>query len=74
MSALVCREDAAAFALGAVNAEERVAFERLLGCEPALAHEVESFVRVAALLALAAPPVQPPPRLRDRVGRPRTEA
>lgn len=67
MSALACRNDAAAFALGAVSSDERVAFERLLGREPALAQEVEAFARVAALLALAAPPVQPPPHLRARV-------
>lgn len=64
---LMQRDDAAAYALGAVTAPEREAFERLLLRDPALVHEVEQWREVVAMLAWAAPPVAPPHGLRARI-------
>lgn len=58
---------AAPYALGALAAEERSAFEsHLAGCEACRA-EVRSFVEVAGLLAYGAPAAEPPAGLRARV-------
>jgi anti-sigma-K factor RskA len=58
---------AAAYALGAVDAETRRAVEAALPTDAALAREVDSFAPVVAMLALAAPSLAPPPALRARV-------
>jgi anti-sigma-K factor RskA len=58
---------AAPYALDALNGEERTAFEaHLPGCAICEA-EVRSFREVAARLAAAASPTEPPPGLRARV-------
>ncbi len=67
MTAPAMRDDAAAYALGAMDAGERAAFEELLAGDVALGADVERFREVAALLAYAAPYVVPPAALRARV-------
>jgi anti-sigma-K factor RskA len=58
---------AAPYALGALAAEDRNAFEaHLAGCDTCRA-EVRAFSEVAGLLAHGAPAVEPPPVLRARV-------
>lgn len=58
---------AAPYALGALTAEDRSAFEaHLAGCDTCRA-EVRSFAEVAGLLAHGAPAVEPPATLRARV-------
>jgi anti-sigma-K factor RskA len=66
-SASVGREDAAAYALGSLDAEAQAAFERLLASDASLGADVEAYRRVAGVLALAAPPAAPPAALRARV-------
>lgn len=61
------RDEAAAWALGAVNDRERTAFEALMRAEPGIAREAAVYARVAAMLALAAPPSAPPDELRRRI-------
>jgi anti-sigma-K factor RskA len=61
------REHAAAYVLGALSTDERVEFEaHLLACVECTL-EVRAFARLADALPYAAPPVDPPARLRDRV-------
>ena len=48
------RDVAAAYALGALDAAERAAFERALGADAALQVEVDAYREVAGWLALAA--------------------
>ena len=67
MSAIVFLHDAAAFALGAVTANEHEAFEHLMQRDPALARQVDAYARVAAMLAFAAPRSEPPQGLRERI-------
>jgi len=58
---------AAPYALGALTAEDRSAFEaHLAGCDTCRT-EVRAFSEVAGLLAHGAPAVEPPPTLRARV-------
>jgi anti-sigma factor ChrR (cupin superfamily) len=59
---------AALYALGALEGAEARDFERHVagGCE-ACAAELREFLAVAADLALAAPPAEPPPDLRERL-------
>ena len=60
-------EQAALYALGILDPAEVWAFEEhLAGCGPCKA-EVSGFRETAATLAAAAPPANPPARLRDRV-------
>jgi anti-sigma-K factor RskA len=60
------REQAAAYALGALARHERVAFEaHLLDCEEC-DEEVRSFAFVATALAASSPPMTPDRRLRER--------
>lgn len=61
------REEAAAWALGAVDERERRAFEALMLAEPGIAREADVYARVAAMIALAAPPHAPPADLRRRI-------
>lgn len=67
MSAPSRREEAAAWALGAVSDRERAAFEALMRAEPGIAREADAYARVASMLALAAPPTAPPESLRRRI-------
>ena len=61
------RHDAAAYALGVLNAEERAAFEsHLLECEECSA-DVRQLRLGADALAYALPQVSPPPSLRARI-------
>jgi anti-sigma-K factor RskA len=68
------RDLAAAYALGALDAEEAAVFEREVANSPDLAREVAAYREVAALLGLAAPPAHLDPalkgRLLERVARP----
>lgn len=67
MTAHEWQEHAAPYALGALVPEERSAFEaHLAGCDACRA-EVRAFIEVAGALAHAAPAVDPPHGLRDRV-------
>ena len=60
------REQAAAFALGALGDDDRGEFEaHLLVCDEC-DDEVRSFTRVATALAYAVPPVEPAASLRGR--------
>lgn len=61
------RDLAAAYALGALDADEAKAFEALLARDAGLAREVAEYREVAALLALGEPASQPTPGLRARV-------
>ena len=66
---------AAAYALGALSAEEVRRFEAYLASSPEAQREVAEYREVAALLALAGPESAPSPDLRERVlarGRPPT--
>jgi anti-sigma-K factor RskA len=60
-------EHAAPYALGALDENERASFEaHLTTCDVCTA-EVRELRNVAGLLAMAAPDVAPPPRLRERI-------
>jgi anti-sigma-K factor RskA len=57
----------AAYALDALDEEERRAFEEHLSeCAPCR-HELADFSQTAALLAHGTPPAKPPPALRERI-------
>jgi anti-sigma-K factor RskA len=58
---------AAAYALGALSAEEARRFEAYLAGSPEARREVAEYREVAALLALAGPEPAPSPDLRERV-------
>jgi anti-sigma-K factor RskA len=58
---------AAAYALGALSAEEARRFEAFLSGSPEAQREVAEYREVAALLALAGPEAAPSPDLRERV-------
>ncbi|MGW9184284.1 anti-sigma factor [Agromyces sp. NPDC055661] len=58
---------AAAYALDALDADERADFERALDGSPELRAEVDAFRASAAHLAEQVEPVSPPPSLRDRL-------
>ena len=55
---------AAAYALDALDADERAEFERALAASPELRDEVDAFAQSAAHLAEQAEPVAPPPSLK----------
>jgi anti-sigma-K factor RskA len=61
------RELAAAYALGAVDADERAALDALLAHDADFRREVDAFREVGALMAYAAPTVAAPGALRDRI-------
>lgn len=61
------RELAAAWALDAVDEKERAALEELAARDPEFRREVEALRDVGALMAYAAPQVQAPSALRDRI-------
>ena len=58
---------AAAYALGALSADEALRFEAFLATSPEAQREVEEYREVAALLALSGPDATPGDALRDRV-------
>lgn len=60
------QQNSAAYALGALSEEEMAKFEQHLA-ECDLDHEVQSFGDVASRLAAAAPAMEPPAGLRDRI-------
>jgi anti-sigma-K factor RskA len=60
-------EQAAPYALGALDDHERASFEQHLATCAQCAAEVRELQEVAGLLAVAATPVAPPPGLRDRI-------
>lgn len=60
------RQNAAAYALGALSDEEHAEFERHLA-ECGIDHERELFGDVASRLSDAMPAMEPPPGLRDRI-------
>ncbi|MEO7965579.1 MAG: anti-sigma factor [Gemmatimonadaceae bacterium] len=64
---LTIRDEAAAVALGAMSAPESQAFQGELERSPELARELDEYLEVAALLALAAPVTAAPASLRDRI-------
>lgn len=60
-------ELSAAYALDALSPDEERAFEaHLSGCERCR-EDLAGFSETAAILAYSAPPVEPPPALRDRI-------
>lgn len=61
------RDLAAAYALGALDAEETARFERALADDPSLADEVAAYTEVAGLMGSAATGATPPAQLRARV-------
>ncbi|MBM7829745.1 anti-sigma-K factor RskA [Agromyces cerinus] len=61
------RDAVAAYALDAVDAEERAAVERALAEDAELRDEADGFAETAALLTGAAEPVEPPPALKSRL-------
>jgi len=58
---------AAAYALDALDVDERAEFERALAASPELRDEVDAYADSAAHLAEQAEPVAPPPSLRARL-------
>ncbi|MBV6520757.1 MAG: hypothetical protein MNPFHGCM_00875 [Gemmatimonadaceae bacterium] len=60
-------EDATAYVLGALEEQERLAFELALNDSAELQREVAELREVAGMLALAVRPVAPPPTLRERI-------
>ncbi len=60
------RQNAAAYALGALTEDEQAEFERHIA-ECGLEHEIELFSEVASRLSQAAPSVEPPPGLKDKI-------
>jgi len=60
-------EQAAPYALGALDENERASFEAHLATCDVCTAEVRELRNVAGLLATAAPNVGPPPRLRERI-------
>jgi anti-sigma factor RsiW len=60
-------EYAASYALGALDADERAAFETHLAECAACRSEVQSYQEVTGLVAQSAPPVSAPPHLKARV-------
>jgi anti-sigma-K factor RskA len=67
MTHAVWTETAAAYVLDALDAAERQEFEALLARSEEARRDVAELKQVVSLLAYAAPPVAPPPALRDRV-------
>jgi anti-sigma factor ChrR (cupin superfamily) len=61
------QEQASLYALGALPEAEARAFEVELRGNAELGELVRSLQRAAGLMALSAPPIQPPPALRNRV-------
>ncbi|SIN95585.1 anti-sigma factor [Agromyces cerinus] len=61
------RDAVAAYALDAVEADERAAVERALADDAELRDEADGFAETAALLAGAPEPVEPPPALKSRL-------
>ena len=57
----------AAYALGALTAEEGDEAERLMAGEPALRRVFDEALETAALLAVATADATPPPELRERI-------
>jgi len=60
-------EHAAIYALGALDETERASFEAHLATCDVCTAEVRELRNVAGLLAMAAPHVGPPPRMRERI-------
>jgi len=60
-------EDVGAYLLGALPADERDGFERHLAACPECRREVEELAIAADALPSAAPPVSPPPELKQRI-------
>jgi anti-sigma-K factor RskA len=60
-------EYAASYALGALDADERAAFETHLAECAACRSEVQSYQEVTGLVAQSAPPLSAPPHLKERV-------
>ena len=58
---------AAAYALDALDVDERAEFERALAASPELRDEVDAYAESAAHLAGQAQPIAPPPSLRARL-------
>ncbi|MFB9308994.1 anti-sigma-K factor RskA [Agromyces hippuratus] len=61
------RDAVAAYALDAVDAEERAAVERALAGDAELQGDADGFAETAALLAAATTPAEPPPALKSRL-------
>jgi len=61
------QESASLYALGALPAEERRAFEELLRGSPEVRELVHSLQRATDLMALAVPSCSPPPQLRENL-------
>jgi anti-sigma-K factor RskA len=60
-------EDVGAYLLGALPSDEREGFERHLAACPECRREVEELAVAADALPSAAPPVTPPPELKQRI-------
>ncbi|HEY9323759.1 MAG TPA: anti-sigma factor [Agromyces sp.] len=63
----VLRDAVAAYALDAVDADERAAVERALAGDAELRGDADGFAETAALLASATEAVEPPPGLKSRL-------
>ena len=61
------QEQASLYAVGAMNADERAAFEASVGTNAELRQLVEDLQRTASLLAMSVPPVTPPSELRSKI-------
>jgi len=61
------QESASLYALGALPAEERRAFEELLRSSPEVRELVHGLQRATDLMALAVPSCSPPPQLRENL-------
>src|SRR5437763_11347138 len=60
-------ELASLYVAGAMTEDEKQAFERELGDDPALRELVRSLERATDMLAIAVPPILLPPQLKEKV-------
>jgi anti-sigma-K factor RskA len=63
----VIQEQLAAYALGALDVEDMIAVERHLADSPAARAELDQLRQVVGMLPYAAPPVEPPERVRQQL-------
>src|SRR5688500_19650677 len=61
------RNDIAAYTIGALDAEEAAAVERLLDADPALAREAAEYAASASMLTLSVPRMEPPAALKGKI-------
>jgi anti-sigma-K factor RskA len=61
------RDDLAAYAIGALDRDERDAVERMLAADPSLRREAAEYAAAAALLNESVPRIEPPAALKGKI-------